>query len=77
MIAIYKQINERFKNKKSKPKLVLQLHDELIYEVPLKHKHTFAKILKRCMEESVQLSVPFPVKLKCGKSWGTMEEFSL
>lgn len=60
-----------------KPKLVLHLHDELLYEVPVKHLTNVAKIVKKCMEESVNLSIPLPVKLKTGPSWGQLKEFIL
>lgn len=73
MILIEKNI-DMFKKR---PKLVLQLHDELIYDVPIKHQNNFARILKNCMENSVKLSVPFPVKLKAGLSWGTLEEYHI
>lgn len=68
-------INSNIQKSKFVAKLVLQLHDELIYEVPLKYKTEFAKILKNSMENSVELSIPFPVKLKSGSSWGALEEF--
>lgn len=76
MILIDQSIQEKFLNSKHAPKLVLHLHDELIYEVTNKYAKSLAKILKNCMEGSVQLSVPFPVKLKSGYSWGRMEELS-
>lgn len=74
MVLIEKSIHGKFLNSKHTPKLVLHLHDELVYEVTTKYLKNLAKILKKCMEESVQLSVPFPVKLKSGYSWGQMED---
>lgn len=52
--------------------LVLHLHDELIYEVPLDKSNQVIKILKSSMENCAKLSVPLKVKIKKGKSWGTM-----
>lgn len=57
--------------------LVLHLHDELLYEVPVASLESFVKILKKEMEDSVRLSIPFPVKIKTGSSWGQMTEFKL
>lgn len=74
MITIEKNIKNIFK---IRPNLVLQLHDELMYDVPLIHRDDFARILKYCMENSVKLSVPFPVKLKIGTSWGTLKEYPI
>lgn len=70
-------IANRFKtsNYTKKPKLVLHLHDELLYEVPIEHLESAADIIKTSMESSVNLSVPFPVKLKSGCLWGALQEF--
>lgn len=77
MIKVENELEQIFHKTKSKPKMVLYLHDELMYEVPNKYLRKVAKIIKKNMEDSIKLSVPFPVKLKVGKSWGAMTEFSL
>jgi len=56
---------------------VLQLHDELIYEVNSAHLSEVAGIVKHCMESATQLSVMLPVKLKAGPAWGTMTDLDL
>jgi len=56
---------------------VLQLHDELIYEVNAAHVPVVADVIKRCMESTTQLSVKLPVKLKAGPAWGTMTNLDL
>lgn len=53
--------------------LVLHLHDELLYEVPKKKCDKVVKILKSSMENCARLLVPLQVKVKQGKSWGTMQ----
>ncbi|XP_045534816.1 DNA polymerase theta [Papilio machaon] len=60
-----------------KPRLILQLHDELIYEVQETHMKDFSKVLKRVLEDTVCLNVPLPVKLKSGKTWGTLSEIKV
>ncbi|XP_053675259.1 DNA polymerase theta [Anopheles nili] len=57
-------------------RLVLHLHDELIYEVPRAQLSKVAKILQSSMENCAKLSVPLRVKLKAGASWGSMQELS-
>ncbi|KAK9874988.1 hypothetical protein WA026_005803 [Henosepilachna vigintioctopunctata] len=57
-----------------KPALVLHLHDELLFEVNQQYLAKTTKIIKQSMESSLPLRVPFPVKLKIGKSWGTLTE---
>lgn len=52
--------------------LVLHLHDELLYEVPSKISSKVVQILTLSMEKSAKLSVPLRVKVKMGRSWGTM-----
>lgn len=71
------ELQEIFYKTKNKPKLVLHLHDELIYEVPTKYLRKVAKIIQKNMEGAVQLTIPFPVKLKSGPSWGELTEYRL
>jgi DNA polymerase theta len=56
---------------------VLQLHDELIYELPVEKARQVAKILKHSMENCAQLSIPLRVKIKMGPSWGELSEMTL
>ncbi|KAL7729135.1 hypothetical protein ACLKA6_009605 [Drosophila palustris] len=55
-------------------KLVLHLHDELIFEVPVDKAKKVAKILSLTMENCVKINVPLRVKLKIGRSWGELRE---
>ena len=55
MIEVEKQIEE----KNWKTKLVLQIHDELLLEVPKEEEEEVKKMLKNAMERVVELSVPF------------------
>merc|ERR1712130_1007590 len=58
--------------------LVLQLHDELIYEVNAKDLQEVATIVKTEMENAwPNLKVKFPVKLKMSTSWSSMEEYNV
>ncbi|SPP80381.1 DNA polymerase theta [Drosophila guanche] len=56
-------------------KLVLHIHDELIYEVPKAKAKNIAKLLSLTMENvgKGKLSVPLKVKVKMGPSWGEMQ----
>ncbi|XP_017041178.1 DNA polymerase theta [Drosophila ficusphila] len=54
--------------------LVMHLHDELIFEVPVEKARKIAKVLSLTMENCVKLSVPLKVKLKIGRSWGELQE---
>lgn len=53
-------------------KLLLQVHDELVFEVPKPHWPELMTLVKKEMEEAVQLSVPLVVDFKIGTNWGDM-----
>ncbi|KAK3917923.1 DNA polymerase theta [Frankliniella fusca] len=80
MIAVEKEILKIYHsfhikkkdNCPSAPQLVLHLHDELMYEVPIENVNQFCKLLKTGMETAIHLSVELPVKVKVGKSWGEL-----
>lgn len=65
MINIYREV---IKNTKD-IKLVLQLHDELIFEVKEERVENFLILLKNCMEKVYNLRVPLEVKIGVGESW--------
>jgi DNA polymerase I-like protein with 3'-5' exonuclease and polymerase domains len=73
MISIDEEL-KRDRGGRSNVRLSILMHDELMYEVPKAEVNSFAAVLKRCMENAVQLSVTLPVKMKFGDSWGTMED---
>ncbi|XP_043485514.1 DNA polymerase theta [Polistes fuscatus] len=57
--------------------LVLQLHDELLYEVNIMDLQKVALIIKESMEQVCQLAVPLPVKIKVGPAWGDLKEYHI
>ena len=57
--------------------LVLQLHDELIYEVSGEDVLQVAKIVKSGMETAMKLLVPTPVRVKVGATWGELQDFQV
>jgi DNA polymerase I-like protein with 3'-5' exonuclease and polymerase domains len=50
------------------------MHDELIYQIPIKSSDRAAKLLKHSMENSIKLTVPLQVKVKIGPNWGALKE---
>ncbi|XP_023215644.1 DNA polymerase theta-like [Centruroides sculpturatus] len=56
--------------------LVLELHDELIYEVQEEDIEPVYAIVKEGMESAVSLSVKLPVKIRVGSNWGDMKEWA-
>jgi DNA polymerase-1 len=51
-------------------KMLLQVHDELVFEVPEKEADAVAKFVKDKMNHVVELSVPIETAVSWGKSWG-------
>ena len=53
-------------------RMLLQVHDELIFEVPESEKDAMAALVKEKMEGAASLSVPLRASLEFGASWGDM-----
>jgi len=66
-------IREKMTAHNMKSKLIMQVHDELIFEFPPEEEEKLFQLVKEEMENAVQLQVPLKVTLKKGKTWGTME----
>ena len=66
-------INSFFKKKKIDAKLIMQIHDELIFEIQEEKKNFISQTIKYLMENCVQLRVPLQVSIKTGKNWGNMK----
>ena len=64
-------IHNRLKGKKSK--LILQVHDELVFEYSPSEKSILIQIVKQEMERAIKLRVPLKVSIKEGLNWGEME----
>jgi len=56
-----------------KSRMLLQVHDELIFEVPDEEMKTVQQLVPQLMSVAVQLSVPLKVDTKQGQNWGEME----
>ncbi|XP_004642292.1 DNA polymerase theta [Octodon degus] len=56
---------------------ILQLHDELLYEVAEEDVVQVAQIVKNEMESAMKLSVKLTVKVKIGASWGELKDFDV
>lgn len=65
MIAVDREIRKRG----LKSRLVLQVHDELLIETWKEELEEVQDILKCCMEEAAQLSVPLDVDMHAGANW--------
>jgi DNA polymerase-1 len=53
-------------------RMILQIHDELIFEVKESRAEEFAEQLKKTMERAYVLKVPLIVEIAIGKNWGEL-----
>ena len=65
MIEVDKELEE----KKLKTKMIMQVHDELIFEVPKDELETIKELVLKCMELNQPLKVPLEVDINYGSSW--------
>ena len=59
--------------KKIDARMLLQVHDELVFEIADSKVATEAKKIQHIMEHVVELSVPLEVDVEYGKNWGEQE----
>ncbi|MGH9861147.1 MAG: DNA polymerase, partial [Candidatus Acidiferrales bacterium] len=57
-------------------KMILQVHDELLFECPPEELDALRKLVKPAMEQVYALNVPLLVELKAGRSWRDMKIIS-
>tara|TARA_Y100000589_G_scaffold59705_1_gene50307 strand:+ start:5525 stop:8251 length:2727 start_codon:yes stop_codon:yes gene_type:complete len=65
MISIYND----FISLKLKSKMILQVHDELIFDVDIREKEIVAKIVKTRMESAYETKIPLKVEAGFGENW--------
>jgi DNA polymerase-1 len=69
MINLDREIAKR----QLKSKMLLQVHDELIFEVPQNELKDMERLAPEIMSTALKLSVPLRVDIKTGQNWGEME----
>ncbi len=68
MINVYREIQ----NRKLGSKMILQVHDELVFEVEPSEIDIMREIVLELMPGALTLHVPLKVDIKLGKNWGEM-----
>lgn len=63
------RIQHTLAEKGLKTRMILQVHDELVFEVPIEELGQAKYFVKRQMESVAKLDVPIKVELKVGKNW--------
>ena len=68
------QLQHALKENRMKTRMILQVHDELVFEVPVEELDRAKKLIKTIMEHVDQrLKVPIKVEMKVGKNWYAAE----
>jgi DNA polymerase-1 len=63
------RIHDRLRREKWQSKMLLQVHDELIFEVPEEEVESLQKMVKDEMEQAIKLIVPLVVGIGIGRNW--------
>lgn len=67
-------IHNEIKKRKLEGRMILQIHDELLFDVGKSEIDEFVKLVRERMEHVLELEVPVRVSIKQGKNWLEMEE---
>ena len=67
------KISENIKKMGLKSKMLLQIHDELIFEVPSEEINLIESMIKDVMEKNIILKIPLTINIKKGKNLSEME----
>ena len=70
MLRIHHDLSER----KLRARMILQVHDELVLEVPREETEQAAAVLREGMEQAYSFRVPLVAEVAAGPNWRDMEE---
>jgi len=67
------KLSRDFKEKNLRTQMTMQIHDELVFDVPVGELESCVSCIRECMEHVVSLNVPIRVDILKGKNWLDME----
>lgn len=67
------KVARALKERKLASRLLLQVHDELVFEVPPEEVAEMRQLVTECMEHAIDLTVPLKVDIKIGPNWYQVE----
>jgi DNA polymerase-1 len=70
-------INENISKEKLETRMTLQVHDELVFDVPKKELKAAAAIVKEGMEKIIKLKVPVEAHIEVGPNWLEQESYKI
>jgi DNA polymerase-1 len=63
------RIHDEIEKQKMESRMILQVHDELVFDVPLHEIDAMGALVKSCMESAIEIDVPLDVQVEVGKNW--------
>ncbi len=63
------RIQHTIERQQMKTRMILQVHDELVFEIPVEELDRARSLVKREMEHVAKLDVPIKVEMKIGRNW--------
>ncbi|HEV2669170.1 MAG TPA: DNA polymerase I [Blastocatellia bacterium] len=63
------RVAESLRREKLKARMILQVHDELVFDVPKKEVEKTAKVVKAAMESAAKIDAPLIVEIGVGENW--------
>ena len=66
-------ISKKIKEKNITSKMIIQVHDELIFEVPEEEILIMENLLNEIMPQALDLKVPLSIAISYGKTWGDLK----
>lgn len=71
------KVDQALAEQNFKTRMLLQVHDELVFEVPPEELETAAALVKQTMESVIELKVPLRVDVKVGRDWEQVKAFEV
>ena len=69
------QVNEALNERELECRMLLQVHDELIFELPEREAPEVAALLEAVMPSAIEMVAPLQIDLKLGPNWGDMTRY--
>jgi DNA polymerase-1 len=68
------RIDQKLRTQKLQTKMTLQVHDELLFEVPEEEIEAASALVKQEMENVIKLNVPIVVDIGIGQNWRDLKK---
>jgi len=62
-------VQNSMKKEKVKSKMILQVHDELVFDIHVSEKLLMQGLVKEAMEKAINLVVPMEVEMQLANNW--------